>query len=69
MCNVYVTVRIIHLKLKFITNITIFINPWHMLLSTRPIVTHLRPLVSVTMEPHRFLTVRTQLHNDWPPQR
>ncbi|MBD5360556.1 MAG: transposase [Bacteroides sp.] len=33
------------------------------LLSPRPIVTQLRPLVSVTMEPHRSLTARTQLHN------
>ena len=67
--NVYVALRLILHHIQFITNICILCCPWHKLPSPRPIVMHLRPLVSVTMQPHCSLTARTHLHDAWPPQR
>ena len=68
-CNVYVAVPLIQLHPEFITDIFILGCPWQKLPSPRPIVIHLRPLVSVTMQPHCSLTARTHLHDAWPPQR
>ena len=65
-CNVYVALRIILQKPSSTTYI--LCSAWHKLPSPRPIVIHLRPLVSVTMQPHCSLTARTHLHDSWPPQ-
>gem|GEM_PF-1086525 len=61
--NVYVAVRLIQRHIQFITNICILSCPWQKLPSPRPIVMHLCPLVSVTMQLHCSLTARTHLHN------
>ena len=54
--NVYVAFRLIKHHIQFISDICILSCQWHKLPSPRPIVMHLRPLVSVTMQPHCSLT-------------